>query len=158
MIDFQVWLLTLHPAIWTLFIVMLGAATAFFLFQVLRIRTDPHMKVLSDLAYACAAKIAGVPLRGSTPPVGLKPRPWKLRGVTIVGNYKWIAIFGHVLWDRILVLDNPVYIWPTLVHEMTHAVRRRAGKKSSELAAEAAEAVAYDKCGGPEVDELLKRL
>ena len=117
---------------------------------------DPRVKRLAELAYACAGEIAGLPAKGSPPPVNLKSERWMYNGVSVVGNYKWSEIpGGKVIWDSILVLDHPDSIWSILVHEMTHAVRRRAGKRSSEFAAEAAEAQANSRCGSAEVDALV---
>ena len=113
----------------------------YFLF--IRVRTDPRVKELADHAYKAAADLAGLPARGSTPPVNLKDGPWEHRGVTIVGNYKWVGAFGKVFWDRILVDRRPARIWEVLVHEMTHAVRRRNGESSSEAAAYATKPLAY---------------
>ena len=112
----------------------------YFLF--IRVRTDPRVKELADHAYKAAADLAGLPARGSTPPVNLKDGPWEHRGVTIVGNYKWAGAFGKVFWDRILVDRRPARIWEVLVHEMPHAVRRRNGESSSEAAAYATKPLA----------------
>ena len=105
----------------------------YFLF--IRVRTDPRVKELARLAYKVAAEIAELPAKGSPPPVNLRNGPWEHRGVTIVGNYRWVGAFGKVFWDRILTIKDPARIWWVLVHEMTHAVRRRNGKPSSEAAA-----------------------
>ncbi len=138
--------------------VALGAAVAFFIFQVFRTKMDPRVRELAALAYKTAAEIAGLPARGSVPPVGLKDGHWKTRGVSVVGNYKWTGFFGKVLWDRILVVNYGVYIWVILVHEMTHAVRRRNGLPSSEAAAYASKAHAIKMLATPEVTALLRKL
>lgn len=143
---------------------LIGFAVAFFAtviagyFLIFSSKTDPRVKELAKLAYACAGKIAELPAKGSPPSVNLKKGRWKNDGIFVIGNYKWRMVFGKVIWDRILVVDNPENIWPNLVHEMTHAVRRRAGKVSSEAAAESAEAQAYTRCGSAEVDVLLEKL
>ena len=124
-------------------IVALGRAVAFIIFQIFRTKMNPRVKGLADHAYKAAAKLARLPARGSTPPVNLKDGPWEHRGVTIVGNYKWAGAFGKVFWDRILVDRRPARIWEILVHEMTHAVRRRNGFPSSEAAAYATKPLAY---------------
>ena len=116
-------------------IVALGLAVAFIIFQIFRTKMDPRVKELADMAYEAAAELAGLPARGSTPPVGLKDGVWTNRGVSVIGNYKWLGAFSKVFWDRILVTKNPARIWEVLVHEMTHAVRRRNGLPSSEAAA-----------------------
>ena len=112
----------------------------YFLF--IRVKMDPRVKELADLAYKAAAEIAGLPARGSTPPVSLKDGAWTTRGVNVVGNYKWFGLFGKVFWDRILVTQAYTRIWEVLVHEMTHAVRRRNGKPTSEAAAYATKPLA----------------
>ena len=126
--------------------VILGLAFAVVagaLYFVIRTKMDPRVKELADHAYQAAAILAGLPVRGSTPPVNLKDGAWEHRGVTIVGNYKWAGAFGKVFWDRILVIKNTARVWEILVHEMTHAVRRRNGKPSSEAAAYATKPLAY---------------
>ena len=129
------------------------AIVLYFIF--FRTKTDARVKELAILAYACAGKIAGLPAKGSPPSVNLKARRWDNNGVLVIGNYKWFKFFNKVIWDRILVVNNPKNIWPNLVHEMTHAVRRRAGKSSREKAAEAAEAKANELIT-PEVAEQLE--
>ena len=141
-------------AILGLGVVAVVAAVYFFF---IRVKTDPRVRELADLAYETAARIAGEKPRGSTPPVRLKPEPWVNRGVTVIGNYKSFGFFGKVFWDSILVVGNPLYIWPNMVHEMTHAIRRRNGKPTSETAAEVAEARA-SQIRSPEVDALLEKL
>ncbi len=118
------------------------AAVAVALYFFIRTKMDPRVRKLADLAYATAAKIAGLPARGNTPPVNLKDGAWETRGVNVVGNYKWFGFLGKVFWDRILVIKAPARIWVILVHEMTHAVRRRNSKSSSEAAAYATKAQA----------------
>ncbi len=130
-------------------------AAVYFFF--IRTKMDPRVAKLADLAYQVAAEIAELPARGSTPPVGLKDKPWENRGTRVIGNYKPFSVFGRVLWDRILVVLNAANIWPNTVHEMTHAVRRRNGKPSSEAAAEAAEARANG-MRTPEIVALLEKL
>lgn len=154
MINFQVFPPNLPISVWALGTIILGIIIAFFLF---RVKMNPKVKDLADLAYKAAAEIAGVKPKGSTPPVGLKKAPWELRGSTIIGNYKSFGFFGKVLWDRILVVKDFAYIWSNLVHEMTHAVRRRKGLPSSERAAEAAEALANG-MRTPEVNAAMEKL
>ena len=122
---------------------LMFTAVAGALYLFIRTKMDPRVKALADLAYKAAADLAGLPARGSTPPVNLKDGPWEHRGVTIIGNYKWAGAFGKVFWDRILVDRRPARIWEILVHEMTHAVRRRNGLPSSEAAAYATKPLAY---------------
>ena len=124
-------------------IVALGLAVAFIIFQIFRTKMDPRVKELADMAYKAAAILAGLPARGSTPPVGLKDEVWVTHDVSVIGNYKWFGAFGKVFWDRILVIKNPARIWEFLIHEMTHAVRRRNGLPSSEAAAYATKPLAY---------------
>ncbi len=134
-----------------------AAVVAAVYFFFIRVKTDPRVRDLADLAYQAAAKIAGVQTRGSTPPVNLKAGPWEIRGVTVVGNYRWTGFFGKVLWDSILVIRDPARIWGVLVHEMTHAIRRRNGKPSSEAAADAAK-ILSNGMAGPDVAALLAKL
>ena len=115
-----------------------GVAGYFFI----RTKMDPRVRELADLAYVAAAKIAGLPARDNPPPVNLKDGPWEHRGVTVVGNYKWAGFLGKVFWDRILTIKDPARIWEVLLHEMTHAVRRRNGLPSSEAAAYATKPLA----------------
>ncbi len=140
-------------------LVYLGFAVAViaFYFAFIRVKTDPRVRELADKAYECAGKISGLGHGWNTPPVRLKPGPWMHRGVLINGNYKWLKIWKYVLWDRILVTSEPDKIWPVLVHEMTHAVRRRNDLPSSEPIAGAAAAVAVEKCGSADVDALVDR-
>ena len=136
------------------FVGLIGALYFLFVY----VTTDSRVKRLAELAYARAGEIAELPAKGSPPPVNLKSERWMNNGVSVVGNYKWIGILrGKVIRDRILVLDHPDSIWSILVHEMTHAVRRRAGKRSSEFAAEAAEAQANSRCGSAEIDALVEK-
>ena len=129
---------------WAIFGGVLLAIVAVVYFVFIRARTDPRVKELAALAYKTAAEIAELPARGSTPPVRLKAARWNNSGVSVIGNYKWVGAFGKVLWDRILVIKDPARIWEVLVHEMTHAVRRRNGKPSSEPAAYATKALAAE--------------
>ncbi len=117
----------------------------------------PRVSELANMAYGCAAKIMETKTKGDTPPVRLRSKRWRAKGVTMIGRYTWMSTFGRVLWDHIEVVDDVTYIWPNLVHEMTHALRRRKGKPSSEAAAEAAEGVANKKCGGRTLDAALAR-
>lgn len=136
----------------------IGAALIYYF--VIRVTMDPRVKELAEFAYKCAAEINGHKAKGSAPPVQLKGAPWKSGSGTIIGNYRWRHLFlfaGPVVWDRILVVADFRYIFSNLVHEMTHAVRRRNGLKSSEAIAEAAEAVANKLYGSPELTEMLKR-
>ena len=134
---------TIHPVVWTLGIIALGILVAGIIVNI-RTKTNPRVKELAGLAYRAAAEIAGLPARGSTPPVDLKDGPWEHRGVTVVGNYKWVGFFGLVFWDRILMIKDPARVWDVLLHEMTHAVRRRNGLPSSEAAAYATKARAAE--------------
>ena len=128
---------------WTILGLMFATATGA-LYIGIRTKMNPRVKELADLAYKAAAEIAELPARGSTPPVGLKNGAWENRGVTVVGNYKWFGFFGKVFWDRILTIKDPARIWEVLLHEMTHAVRRRNGLPSSEAAAYATKALAAE--------------
>ena len=132
----------------------LGVAACFIF---IRTKMNPRVKELAGLAYKAAAEIAELPARGSTPPVDLKDVPWDHRGVTVVGNYKWLGFFGKVLWDRILVIKTPARIWGVLLHEMTHAVRRRNGLPSSEAAAYATRPLAAEMAPS-NLAELLENL
>ena len=142
---------------WVILGGVLFAIAAAVYFLIIRTTTDPRVRELADLAYKAAAEIADLPARGSTPPVNLKDDQWEIRGTTVIGNYRWTGFFGNVLWDSILVVRDPAYIWETLVHEMTHAIRRRNGKPASERAAEAAEAQANG-MRAPEIHALLAKL
>ena len=140
-----------------LVIVALGLVVAFIIFQIFRTKMDPRVRELADHAFKAAAMLAELPARGSTPPVGLKDGVWETRGTLVVGNYKWAGAFGVVFWDRILVITNPVRIWEILVHEMTHAVRRRNGEPSSEAAAYATKPLAAG-VAPPNLTALLEKL
>ena len=125
---------------------------------IFRPKMNSKVENLAEAAWNCAAKITGLPKKGSTPKVDLKSDKWN---GNVIGNYKWFKLFlkfGPVIWDRILVTSNPRYpIFSNLVHEMTHAIRRRNGKSSTEVASEEAERLANEVCGGPEVDELVRK-
>lgn len=126
----------------------------------IRVKMDPRVKELAEYAYKRAGEINGLKTSSSPPPVQLKPERFMVGNVKVYGNYKWRKLFlfaGPVIWDRIIVITDLGSIFSTLVHEMTHAVRRRNGKKSSEVAAEAAEAIANQLYGGPKLYEMLKR-
>ncbi len=157
MLDFQVFLMTLHPVVWTLLTIAIGLMGAYAIFALVRVRMDPSVRVLADLAYKAAGTITGLPVRGDPPPVGLKSRRWQFRGAWVIGNYKGTGAFGKVLWDRVLVIDDPAHIWPILVHEMVHAIRRRNGLPSSEAAAYASRAPALGMIT-PEITALLEEL
>ena len=135
---------TIHPVVWTLAIIALGVLVTGLIVYA-RTKMDPRVKEMAGLAYKAAAEIAEIPARGSTPPVDLKDGPWEHRGVTVVGNYKWLGFFGKVFWDRILVIKDPARIWEVLLHEMMHAVRRRNGLPSNEAAAYATKILAAEK-------------
>ncbi len=136
---------------------VVAAVAVYFLF--IRVKTDPRVKELADLAFKAAAQIAELRAMGSTPPVNLKDGAWETRGTNVVGNYKWVGAFGKVFWDRILVIDDPSRIWVILVHEMMHAVRRRNGKPSSEAAAYSSKPKAIEfAMATPQVAALLRRL
>ncbi len=157
MIDFHVFLLTLHPLDWVLIAVVLAAAVISY-FRFIRNRTDPHVKELANWAYAFAAEFMGAPPRGSPPRVTLRTRTWRHNGVLVNGLYTWKGLWGYVLWDHIQVVNGRAYIFSVLVHEMTHALRRRHGKPRSERHARAAEAAAGRLNGEPEINILLEKL
>ncbi len=136
--------------------VAVGLTVAFTFFLIFRTQMDPRVKELADFAYKAAAHLADLPARGSTPPVGLKDGAWTTRGANVVGNYKWIGAFDKVLWDRILI-DTSSRFWEVLIHEMTHAVRRRNGRPSSEAAAYATRPLAAG-VAPPNLAALLRRL
>ncbi|MCH7522040.1 MAG: hypothetical protein IIB42_10135 [Candidatus Marinimicrobia bacterium] len=89
--------------------------------------------------------------------MNLKNGRWEVRGVSVVGYYRWAGAFGKVFWDRILVIKDPTRIWVILIHEMTHAVRRRNGLPSSEAAAYATKAQAIE-MAPPNLAALLEKL
>ncbi len=141
------------------FAVAIAAAIAgYFIFFRRLAQTDPRVRALAARAYFCAAKIDGAPPKGDIPPVILRTAPWFSGGRTVYGLYTWRGLFGKVLWDKIQVVADRSYIFPVLVHEMTHAIRRRRGDPTDEKIAYAAQAKANELCGGPEVDALLEKL
>jgi len=129
-------------------------AALYFFF--LRIKTNPRVEPLAQAAYEFAADVLGVEAKGSPPPVVLKKARWNNR----VGEYKRIALpFGIVLWDKISVVADASSIFRNLAHEMAHALRARAGKKSTEEEAEMIELAAWQyRLTNEQISTLLTRL
>ena len=133
--------------------VVVAILLAAFLF--LQPKMDPRIKKLAELAYKTAGEINDLPVRGSSPPVRLRKKP---KG-NIIGSYWALTSFKKVLYDSIWVVNNERFMWPNIVHEQTHAIRRRNGLGSSEAKAERAEAMAnHPQYRTPLVEALLLEL
>lgn len=115
---------------------------------------DKRIGELARLAWHVAAEINDLKLSGDVPPVILHEG---LKG-SKNGGYRSTKIFGKVLWDSIWVTNSASFIWPVLVHEMTHCLRRRNGLPLDEKAGYRAGDLAIHKYNLPQVHQLLAQL
>ncbi len=137
---------------------MAGALGAIWFFLI-RVKMDPIFVELAQLAIECSADIMGVRPKGTPPPVRLKKERWKIKGVSVVGNYKRYRIpgIGIMVWERVRVLISE-RTFRTLGHEMAHVHRARRGEKTTEAEAEMVEAAIEARCGGVRIAHLLAKL
>ncbi len=113
-------------------------------------RMDKRIKLLAYYAYQCAINYTSLPRRGIAPPVKIYET---MKGR--IGFYRPLCIFRRVLIDGIGIIDDEDFMFPNLLHEMIHGIRRRNGLKVNEPEAERAEASAMVKYGGPRLKTLL---
>jgi len=122
-------------------------------FQIFRPKMDKRVAHLAKFAWKVAGEINDLELKGSCPVVVLKKEPED----NARGMYKSRSIFGWVYFDFIWVVYNLSYLWRVLVHEMTHALRKRHGLPVSEQICREAGAIAVEKYSKTLASELKKR-